>query len=249
MKLIVQLLMVISLATGALAASTAYHVSLDLRDEQLEKLTLNDDVGLRVTPDGEREPLIKKDSRLTPENIALLRDEGVAFARVKEFSLDRWPGSLVFLVSVIVMAGSALSMRRMSRSAMGVSGSGRPESSPAECLNSACQAVNELSDKVGAADDEPTRLRLIVVELASVGQNQMTAFVEARSQLTGELGLGKTAEIMDRFAAAERQVNRAWSAAADAHMEEAAGCLDTAKQLLADTRELLGRLQSLSATS
>ena len=45
--------------------------------------------------------------------------------------------------------------------------------------------------------------------------------------------------IMDRFAAAERQINRAWSAAADGVYAEAETCLTTAVDRLDETAKTL----------
>jgi hypothetical protein len=59
----------------------------------------------------------------------------------------------------------------------------------------------------------------------------------ARAELTSRLGLGGYARLMDAFAAAERAINRAWSAAADEVEAEAITSLDLASELLAEARE------------
>ena len=40
---------------------------------------------------------------------------------------------------------------------------------------------------------------------------------------------------MDSFAGMERQLNRAWSAAADAHLPESEACLRNAQPMLVET--------------
>ena len=55
------------------------------------------------------------------------------------------------------------------------------------------------------------------------------------------MGLGGYAELMDGFAAMERQLNRAWSAAADRHLPEALLCLRAAQPMVVETlRKLKG---------
>ncbi|MEC9372592.1 MAG: hypothetical protein VYC34_02065, partial [Planctomycetota bacterium] len=53
----------------------------------------------------------------------------------------------------------------------------------------------------------------------------VVSFIEARPALVGRFGLGGYAELMDRFAAMERQLNRSWSAAADRVYVESSDCL------------------------
>lgn len=248
MKLIAQLSLVISLATGALAASTAYHVRLDLPDDQLRGLTLNDDAGRRVAPDGLSEPLLPKGRQLTTLDVELLRDNRVALARVKEFDLRRWPGGPAFLVSVVVMAGCAVWIQKLNRARSSSAAGGGQLTSPADSLLSAEQAVARLVEKVDGTDQASTQLQLILAGLGAIGQEQMAAFLEAQPRLKEDLGLGGAAEVMGQFATAERQAHRAWSAAADGHDEEAIQCLRAARRLLHETAETLARLQPADTT-
>ena len=113
MKLLGQLLIVVSLVTGALSAATAYHAWLDLPTEQLVGLTLNGDAGSQLNDQGDAEPLLKKNHVLTAEDVSRLREEQkspyrgeffISAVRVKEFSFARWQhkwGLTVFVVSVV----------------------------------------------------------------------------------------------------------------------------------------------------
>ena len=69
----------------------------------------------------------------------------------------------------------------------------------------------------------------------------MADFIDARQALIGRHGLGGYAMIMDRFAAAERQINRARSAAADGVYDEAETCLKAAADRLRETSQTLER--------
>ena len=75
------------------------------------------------------------------------------------------------------------------------------------------------------------RLLLILERLSELQRTHLNAFVEARTPLIARFGLGKFAEIMDRFAACERQINRAWSAAADGVFDESLESLHNANEL------------------
>jgi hypothetical protein len=64
-------------------------------------------------------------------------------------------------------------------------------------------------------------------------------FAEARESIIGEKGMADFANVMTQFAAAERAVNRAWSAGADGYLDEAESCLERAGVLLENTGNLL----------
>lgn len=57
-------------------------------------------------------------------------------------------------------------------------------------------------------------------------------FADGRDSITAEHGLPVFAEVMSQFAAGERAVNRAWSAAADGYIDEAETCIERAEQML-----------------
>ena len=50
-------------------------------------------------------------------------------------------------------------------------------------------------------------------------------FVDARESMIPAFGMAAYAEVMSRFAAGERLLNRAWSASADGYLDEVAACL------------------------
>ena len=68
--------------------------------------------------------------------------------------------------------------------------------------------------------------------------------MESHDDLIQQCGIGHAAEVMDRFAAAERQINRAWSAASDGVLEEAEACLAEATMYLDETT---ARLKAVEA--
>jgi hypothetical protein len=64
-------------------------------------------------------------------------------------------------------------------------------------------------------------------------------FADSRESIIPKEGLQDYADIMTQFAAGERAVNRAWSAAADGYVDEVALCLERAESFFRGTREML----------
>lgn len=98
-----------------------------------------------------------------------------------------------------------------------------------------------LDELVLTSMEKEVRLRTIIDRLNEAQRKHMEAFIVSRPQLIERLGLAGFAELMDSYAAFERQVNRAWSAAADGVYEEAVECLDNASELLEETMDKLVR--------
>ncbi len=64
-------------------------------------------------------------------------------------------------------------------------------------------------------------------------------FVDARESLIPAFGMQVYADVMTRFAAGERMVNRAWSASADGYVDEVWICLERAHKSFADAQQTL----------
>ena len=96
--------------------------------------------------------------------------------------------------------------------------------------------LETLRGKLRATPAQRDRLAAIVADIGHMQQTHIAAFLNARPELTARLGLGGYARLMDTFAAAERAINRGWSAAADEVESESLVCLDRAAELLAEAR-------------
>ncbi len=83
------------------------------------------------------------------------------------------------------------------------------------------------------------KLKLILTRLEDAQKSEVVTFVEGRTDFIRQYGLGSYAEVMDRFAACERQINRSWAAAADGVYDESLDCLDAAIGLLEETQDRL----------
>ena len=97
----------------------------------------------------------------------------------------------------------------------------------------AAAAVRRVAAEVSPAEARAT--------LGRLQQTTLDSFVETRPRMAADLGAGRMAEVMAEFSIAERQVNRAWSAACDGHEEEARSCLDNAVKLIQTPLEMLRR--------
>ncbi len=67
--------------------------------------------------------------------------------------------------------------------------------------------------------------------------NHLVKFVDARESIAHSYGLKAYAEVMNRFAAGERSINRVWSASTDGYIEETSAYLEKAAVHFEDALE------------
>lgn len=265
MKLLASLLITVSLICGALAASTAYLAPLSLPDDALIGLTLGAPAGAQPvevkrdaatssTPKtgeellAEREavrPILNAGAEITAESLAALRDGGVKQVKVKSFSFARWKYGWVFGLSVLGLLVGAAMLRREAKAA-GLADAGAAGKSKIpdaiESLRAAREGISQLRSEIATvegADHSRKRLAMIVKHVTAIQEGPLTDFIASRPRLIATKGLSGYAAVMDKFAGAERQVNRAWSAAADGYLEESEVCLATSEPLLVEAIERL----------
>jgi len=185
------------------------------------------------------EPIARAGDPLIPELIELLRDQNVETVKVKDFSFMRWPQKWTFLASVVVMLLGTMLVRTASKAqvqAPSPETAGAPADTPEAALEKIRDTVDKLLLELPQIEDEDERLAKIVERLGEAQRDHVDAFLRARPQLIARFGLSGYAEIMDRFAAMERQINRAWSAAADQVYDEAHDCLELSTLLIEETQ-------------
>lgn len=244
MKLVAFLIIAVSMCIGVIGSLTAYLPPLSLADQALIGLTLNADAGNTSADPRKPAPIATKGTAVTPELLAQLRAANVQRIKVKEFSLARWPEWWVFTLGCVGLGGAALLVRSMRRKALAAASTpqgARPDGaaaamSPAQLLDAMRADLESLRGKLRATPNSRDRLAAIVADIGHMQQTHIAAFINARAELTARLGLGGYARLMDAFAAAERAINRAWSAAADEVENEANACLDRAAELLEEAR-------------
>jgi hypothetical protein len=243
MRAIAWVLIIVSLVFAIVSAVTAYTPSTALPDERLRRsdgapLTLGAPAGKR-TVEGKDEPIGKPDDPLTPELLAELRATEQRRVRVKEFSFARWSEWWIFALGCAGMLGGAMLIRRENARlvVVGAEGQNAPGQSAESALRSLHDAVSDLRRELSGTTSPDARLQLVVDRAERMTSEHVPPFLAARPALVGRLGLAGYAQLMDRFAAAERQLNRAWSAAADGYEEEAVECLENASVLLEEAEQ------------
>lgn len=185
-------------------------------------------------------PVGRTGDRLTPGLVALLNEAGVTSVRVTEFSAARWPHGWLFGLSCVGLLAGAWMVRRARRLALAraeAAGPVAPEDAtdaPAVFARLSGR-LHTLADELAGTTDEGARLEAIVRHIGRIQRDDVPAFIADRPALVNRLSLAGYAELMDSFAAMERQLNRAWSAAADAHLPESEDCLRNAQPLVVET--------------
>ena len=240
MTTLASLVCVLSTVLGVVAAVTAYAPGLDRPDAELLGLTLADPAGVQAADAVARDPLVPAGTVLGRDELQALRAAGVERVRVLEFSLRRWQEAPAFGASVLGLLGSALMMRRGRRRAE--ADVAAPHDGPVAVLARIDGAVADLREGLTALPDDAARLARVREVLGTLQRGDLPAFVATREAMIAADGLAGYARVMDRFAGAERQLNRAWSAAADGVLDEARDSLDRAAVLL---EEAAGRVERI----
>ncbi|GAB4515389.1 MAG: hypothetical protein Tsb0013_19940 [Phycisphaerales bacterium] len=204
-----------------------------------------------VSARGRLAPIARAGDDLTPELLEILRANGVENVKSKAFKpgvwLTTWP-SWVFIGSMLVLFGSAMMVRAASRAAgraaMAASEleATSPDALPSDAGALARMIQMQVEGVVAEVDTLPSereQLALIVDRLGEVQKTLIPAFAAARPAIIAKMGMGGYAQVMDAFAASERRINRAWSAAADGHEEEALTSLRAADEVLPSLVERL----------
>ncbi|GEM_PF-1151714 len=179
-----------------------------------------------------RAPIARPGDPLTLDLLALLRESGVENVRVKSFSLLRWPHNWLFALGVVLLLAGAFIVKAQQRATRKLS----PQQEKTErsgagaAMASIAETLEALKRDLPAMSDEQQQLHAIVERLGQVQKNDVPAFAADRPRLVSDLGLGGFAELMDHFAGLERQINRAWSAAADGVLPESREYIDAASE-------------------
>ena len=270
LKLLGSILVWASLGLGAVSAANAYlpRTTLFLDDPEVFLRTPADEsetgeaeymeivapAGPMVSREGKSEPLFPEGTELTPETLERMIGENpdeplVQRVKVGEFSLGRWSHKYHFFGAVAGLAIGGLVVRWMSKPKEMLTGEQPVEETPTGAVDAALAAVRSAQDEAPQQSDLGEALRLITLKLGETQQTHILSFAAARDALIARYGLGTYARIMDRFAAAERQINRGWSAAADGRVgpareaadqyAESLECLEKARVALEELRSML----------
>jgi hypothetical protein len=188
----------------------------------------------------EPQPIAPADAEITPELLAEMRAAGVEYIRVKSFAFARWEGKWNALAGILgLIIGAALVRVAGRQDAAADVARAAEGDAPESLMEQAREELLALSRQAAGERPGPQRAHLIMQRVGEIQRARINPVIEGRGRLRARLGLAGYARVMDRFAAAERQVNRAWSAAADGDDEEAMACLARGAESLAEARERL----------
>lgn len=110
-----------------------------------------------------------------------------------------------------------------------------------EIKNALARAIG--NTKALAAESPKIAPSKIVAQIDDEIAVDLRVFAEGRNSMTTEYGLTVFANVMSPFAAGERAINRAWSAAADGYVDEATDCLNRGHQMLVDAQNELAQAE------
>ena len=256
MKWLAALLMIAATVLGAVASLTAYLPTVATVRTSRPPLSLNAPAGRQAEhPD---QPLFSPGTSpvlLTAERLDQLEAAGVRRVTVKEFAWSRWDGRYPFLLALVGLAAGAVLMRRAARRELETEWSRHRDGirqPPAELL---ALAIDEIERLIAATDhgdnsnDDAARWAEAGPSIAAILEHRLQPIVEQQTLLIGQMGLAAYARLMDRFAAGERKLNRAWSATVDRVPEEVRCCLRDAVDDLAAARAELERTATSGGTA
>ncbi|MCB9764924.1 MAG: hypothetical protein H6739_34425 [Alphaproteobacteria bacterium] len=159
---------------------------------------------------------------------AKLRPDEV-FTAASFFGASWWP----FWAGVVLSTAGGLMLRAQIKAAAAGQGGG-PTLTLADVrgrLERLAIDGRALAASIEAGDWDPQALK---AGLDDILGTPLLAFTETSGVLAGQAGVAVFAEVMTRFAGAERKLNRAWSALVDEHPDEAAPQVVEAAGLLED---------------
>jgi len=245
MKWLTPLLLALSLAAGTIACMTAYSPRLDAVAAAVaagETIELGASSGKLVDAGGKAAPLAAAGAQLTPELVATLRAAGVERVRVRQFAFARWSHGWLFAAACAGLALGAVLVRRGARAALKASaGETGTAGSPATALACVREVLQKLDAAMPALRDAEDGMERVTAELGDLQATHLDTILQSRERIIAAGGLAGFAQFMSAFSVMERQINRAWSAAADDAAEEVADCLKRALSLIDGVERLLPR--------
>ncbi|HUG13206.1 MAG TPA: hypothetical protein VMM36_19470 [Opitutaceae bacterium] len=245
MKWFTPLLLALSLAAGTIACMTAYSPRLAAVESAVaagEEIELGAPSGKSVNAAGETMPIATAGARLTPEIVATLRAAGVERVRVQQFSFARWSHAWMFAAAAAGLAIGAVLVRREIRASreasLNESGSSQ---SPVAALTGMRDTLRKLDSEMPALREASRGMKRVTDELGELQATHVDTILQSRDRIIAAGGLAGFATFMSAFSVMERQINRAWSAAADDVPDEAGDSIRRALLLVDDVLKALPR--------
>ena len=250
------LLVAASLVLGVLSATTSYLVPVDRIDlARGDRVVLQAPAGSVADPGNPQappQPVLVPGPPGAPlilgqAELDTLRAAGVDRIHATQFCLRHWQEAWWFALACLGLVSGAGLIRRSARRRLAAAGQPDPSSpasavtpSPERLLDLAIDRTRHLRHESRSNPDPRSRLIHLMRAIESIQTDCLQPLEAARPVIIHRHGMAGYARLMDRFAAAERQLHRAWSASADQVPAEAAECLDRGLLLLEEARARLG---------
>jgi hypothetical protein len=249
MKYIQSVLLVISMALGLLGAASAYVVPLDLPASEIEGLTLA--APAVAATSAANVPVAPSGTEVTPVLLRKLLANRVKIIRVTSFSIRRWPGKRPFFLGCAGLLVGAFLTNFFKRKQRALTREDLEANirSPGAILEAVRTKLEHLRADERVTAHEAGKLDFVLDVLTRLQTNDLLEFLRWSGELTARFGITGYAEINAAFSAAERQINRAWSAAADGVKVEVLICLDRAIACITSAQNALGASESLDETT
>jgi hypothetical protein len=162
---------------------------------------------------------------------------GGAFVAVRDPAAVPW--ALYAAMGAVALVGVVLLRRTASASQGSDEQIDRRVDELRQTLAKADEVLEALRKHVGDGDEASFDVYAIHERLDEELAEPLAAFAEGREMMIPAFGMTTYSEVMTRFAAAERLVNRTWSASADGYIDEVRTCVGQASQLLHEARKTL----------
>lgn len=248
MQWLASLLMILGTSLGVYGAASAYYVPIDAPDAQIAGLTLNDDAGARVAGRS-LVPIAQRGAILDAPTLTELRNNAAGapgespawkYARVKEFAWSRWPGKWLACAGIALLGVGAV----LARETRGTIVASEDGAVVAINLASVAQLSAEIDSLVIQARARPTgAAKWICDSTDGLQKRWIMPLLRSQAHFMSKHGVGRAAETVTSLAAVERNLNRAWSAAADGYLDEATEALGNAGIYCQATLEKVARLE------
>lgn len=155
---------------------------------------------------------------------------GGAFVSVRHVEHIEW--GLYAAAAALAIAGVVILRRTAGAAAFGAARVRQDVSTLRGHLETILAGLQDILDRRNEGSVYDVRDRIDAALAEPLG-----AFADRRETLIAAHGLEVYADVMTRFAGAERLVNRAWSASADGYIDEVWPCLERAAELMHEAKD------------
>ncbi len=249
MQWLASLLMILGTSLGVYGAASAYYVPIDAPADVIQGLTLNDSAGAKLDEAGKIVEVAKKGEALNAPLIATLRANAAGirgrvtpwkYVRVREFSFARWPGKWFTVAGTAMLLAGAVIARRLRRADTDIVEDERVIPITSDAL---ARLGREIDALIAQAREHHGSTTTLICEATDLFQKRWIAPLQrAQDAFVAKYGIGRAAEPLASLAGAERNLYRAWSAAADGYAEESITSLASAQQYTAATEKKLAEI-------